>query len=570
VALFVQRARLVKPDFELTVENAAMVAQICARLDGLPLAIELAAARIRLLPPQAMLKRLQERLKLLTGGARDLPVHQQTMRDTIAWSCELLRPEEQSLFNCISVFAGGCTLEAVEAVCDPTGRFNLDPLDGIAALVDKSLLREEETRGELRFSMLETIHEFGMERLEASGERRAIERQYVTFFLQLVPREGWEWAYNKAEQKDWMVRLNAEQNNLRAAVEWSLQNDTEASLLFCSSLLWPWILRGNVDEARKWTDRAITLPDASSKPGYATAMLASGTLAVFQGDFATARPRLQQAISLLKHSQDSIMVGQAIGLLATSISMQEGPGDALDEVVDLARDRVALVRAAGNEVNLMPELLGLGIAYFYQADYEEARRTLEEAVARHEVSGQSLVAVRALTMLGDIARIEGDYAGAEPLYEKTLTLAREIDAKNELPSTIHSLAYVVLARGDTGRARELFNESLALHLEHGDKGGIAEALAGFAAIARAEGQPERSARLYGAGAAFQAANKLSMWPSERVEYERNTSALRTQLDEAAWAKAWAEGSAMSMEQAIDYALAEPGDLDKPAALTTDQ
>ena len=559
VALFVQRARLVKPDFELTAENAGMVLQICERLDGLPLAIELAAARIRLLPPQAMLKRLQERLKLLTGGARDLPLHQQTMRDTIAWSCELLSREEQKLFNCISVFAGGCTLEAVDAVCDPGGRLNLDTLDGIAALVDKSLLREEDSQGDVRFSMLETIREFGLERLEASGERQAIERQFVNYFLQMAPAEGWEWAYKQAEQKAVLHRLDAEQNNLRAAVEWSLQNDTEAALHFCSSLFWPLVLRANLDEGRMWVERALALPDAASKPGYATTLLASGTLAAFRSDFATARPQLQQAVSLLNHSLDKIMVGQAIGLLAMSISMQEGPGDALNEVVDLARSRVASVRAAANEFNLGSELVGLGIAYFYQAEYEEARRTLEEAVARSEPFDQNLAAGRALSLLGDIARIGGDYARAKPLYEKSLALAQEGDARNEAPTLLHSLGYVALARGDIKLARGLFNESLALHQEHRDKGGIAEALAGFAAIARAEGRPERSARLYGAVASFRAANKLNMWPAERAEYERNTSALHAQLDEVAWAKAWADGSAMSMEQATNYALADFGD-----------
>jgi predicted ATPase len=560
VALFVQRARLVKPDFELTAENAAMVVQICMRLDGLPLAIELAAARIRLLPPQAMLKRLQERLRLLTGGARDLPVHQQTMRDTIAWSCELLSPEEQKLFNCISVFAGGCTLEAVEAVCDPIGRFNLDALDGIAALVDKSLLHEEETRGEARFSMLETIREYGLEQLEASGERQTIERQYVNYFLQVIPGAGWEWAYKEAEQRVWLERQDVEQNNLRAAVEWSLQNDTEAAFRFCNSLTWPWALRGNPDEARMWVEQALGRPDAASKRGYATAMLASATLAVFRGDFATARPRLQQAIPLLDPSEDDVMVGQALGLLAMSISMQEGPGETLNNIIDLARERVASVRAAGNELSLAPDLVGLGLVYFFQADYEEARRALEEAAAIHGLPIGYAGPVRTLSLLGDIARIEGDYARAEPLYEKSLMMARDVGARNEVPTILHSLGYAALARGDTPHARELFEESLALHQEHRNKGGITEALAGFAAIARAEGEPERSARLYGAVAALQAANKLSMWPSERVEYERNTSALRTQLDEAAWAKAWAVGSAMTMDQAIDYALTEPGDL----------
>jgi len=478
------------------------------------------------------------------------------MRDAIAWSYDLLSPEEQGFFRRLAVFVGGFTLDAagkVPATPDESGR---GVFNGIAALVDKSLLREEEVQGEPRFSMLETIREFGLERLEASGERQALERQYVDYFLQLVPSKGWEWAYNELEQTVWLKRLYAEQNNLRAVLAWSLQNDTEAAFRLCSSLFWPWILRNNLDEVRMWVEQALALPGAESKPGYAAAMLASGTLAVFRSDYTTARPRLQRAISLLNHSQDGIMVGQAIGLLAMSISMQEGQGDALDGVVDLARERVASVRATGNDGNLVPELLGLGIAYFHQASYEEARRTLEEAAALYAAGSQSLVAVRAFSMLGDIARIEGDYAGAEPLYEKSLALALEVDARNETPSLFHSLAYVALARGDIQRTRELFNESLALHLEHGDKGGIAESLAGFAAIARAEGQPERSARLYGAVRAFQDANKIVMWPAERAEFERNTNALRAQLDDAVWEKAWAEGSAMGMGQAINYALDE--------------
>jgi non-specific serine/threonine protein kinase len=408
-----------------------------------------------------------------------------------------------------------------------------------------------------------------MERLQESGEARVIERQYVNFFLDLAPEEGWAWAYNEAEQKAWLETLDAEQNNLRAAVEWSLQNDTEAALRFCNSLFWPWILRGSPDEVRMWVDKALALPDAASKPRYASALVASGTLAVFRSDYVTARSRLQQGIGLLNHNLDGIAVGQAIGLLAMSISMQDGPGDALNAVVELAREQVASVRAAGNDANLVPGLLGLGVAYFYQAEYEEARRALEESVERYEPLGQSFIAGRALSLLGDIARIEGDYARAEPLYEKSLALAREVDARNEMPSIIHNLGYVALARGDIRRARELFGESLPLHLEHGDMGGIAEALAGFAAVARAEGRPERSAKLYGAAVAFRDANKLKMWPAERAEYERNTSALRAQFDEATWQKAWAEGSAMDVEQAIKYALANLEDPAETTALTTD-
>jgi predicted ATPase/class 3 adenylate cyclase/Tfp pilus assembly protein PilF len=555
VALFVERAQLAKPDFELTAQNASAVAQICVRLDGLPLAIELAAARIRLLPPQAMLERLEKRLRLLTSGARDLPAHQQTMRDAIAWSYELLSPEEQKLFYCVSVFAGGCALEAVEAVCNADGRLNLDTLDGMAALVDKSLLLEAESQGEARFSMLETIREFGLERLEASGEAESIQRQYVSYFLQLALKGGRRWAYQPIEQTAWVESLNTEQSNLRAAIEWSLRNDTEAALRFCNSLSWPWIWRGNISEMSNWLERALALPDASSKPEYAPIVLAAGVLATFGSNYAMARSRIEQALSLLDSSADRDLINDGLGFLVMVVSMQGAGSGAAADITSQAVERLnANAREAGDAISLVSALTGLGIAYYFRGEYKASRDALEGALAEYRVLGKDAYAPRIMTLLADLYRIEGDHAAAGPLYEEALVVLREVGVRNEVSSILHGLGYVALAGGDSLRAKALFEESLSADLELEDRGGIIEAVAGLAAVAREEGHPERAIRLYGAAKALWDANRMAMWPAERAEYERNTSVLRAQVDEARWQKAWAEGSAMGMEQATEYAL----------------
>ena len=277
MALFVQRARLVRPDFALTERNARAIAEICARLDGLPLALELAAARVRLLPPEVLAVRLERRLALLTGGARDLPARQRTLRDTIAWSYDLLDPDEQRLFRRLAVFAGGCTLEATEAICGA----GLDVLDRLASLVDQSLMRGETTEdpaGEARFAMLETVREYAHERLEVSWEAEVLGRRHADFFLALA--EEAEPKLTGREQGVWLARLEEEHANLRAVLSRARERgEWETLLRLAGALGHFWIVRGHLSEGQRWLEEALSHRGRGSAKAQAKALLAAGTVA---------------------------------------------------------------------------------------------------------------------------------------------------------------------------------------------------------------------------------------------------------------------------------------------------
>ena len=301
VGLFVERARAVKPDFSITNESAPAVAEICVRLDGLPLAIELAAARIKMLPPKAMLQRLGSRLKLLTGGARDLPERQRTLRATIEWSYALLDEGEQLLFARLAVFSGGRTLEAIEAICDAEGDLPVDAFEGVSSLLDKSLLRQEEgPNGEPRFVMLETIHEYAREKLEESAEAEEIKRAHAEYFLTLA-----EEAYPElkgANQLEWLESLEAEHDNMRAALSWALERkEVEVALRLGGALWWFWSVRGYHSEGRRWLEEALAIDGRVSPESRAMALAGVGELASDQGDLDRAKEACEEGLELLAH-----------------------------------------------------------------------------------------------------------------------------------------------------------------------------------------------------------------------------------------------------------------------------
>ncbi len=301
VGLFVERARALKPNFEVTNESAPAVAEICVRLDGLPLAIELAAARITMLPPRSMLQRLSSRLKLLTGGARDFPKRQRTLRATIEWSHALLDEGEQLLFGRLAVFSGGRTLEAIDAICDAEGDLPVEAFEGVSSLLDKSLLRQEEgPGGEPRFVMLETVHEFAREKLQGSGEAEQIKRAHAEYFLTLA-----EEAYPQLrgpDQLEWLERLEAEHDNMRAALTWaSERNEAEVALRLGSALSWFWSVRGYYSEGRRWLEEALAIDGRGAPEVRAMALAGAGELASEQGDLDRAKGAYEEGLELLEH-----------------------------------------------------------------------------------------------------------------------------------------------------------------------------------------------------------------------------------------------------------------------------
>lgn len=446
VELFVARATAARPDFALTAENAGVLIQICRRLDGLPLAMELAAARIRLLPPAALLERLERRLDLLRGGARDLPARQQTLRGAIGWSYDLLDWSEQRLFRRLTVFVGGCTLAAAESVCSSGVTSPPDALEGIAALLDQSLLQQDEpSGGEPRLRILETVREYGLEQLLASGEMAAVQRRYAGYFLALAEEMDAQW--RGPAPHVWFERLEQERDNLRAALAWSLTEggDKEMGLRLGAALWRFWEIRGHLREGREWLARLLALPEAPSyAAARAKALTAAGYLATIQGDIAAAYPLLEASL--------------------------------------------ALARASGGTANLTESLNTFGFAALAAGEYERAARLLEESLACGRESGDETACHVALFNLARVAQALGDYGRAAALHEQSLALKRKQGESWSIALSLSNLGHLAQLRGRPRQAVALFQESLALRQRLGDRPGCCSPSLAW------PGSPPRSAK----------------------------------------------------------------------------
>ncbi len=549
VRLFTERAQAARPDFAITPENALVVADICRRLDGLPLAIELAAARIKLLNPQAVLARLQSRLGLLSSGARDLPVRQQTLRGAIEWSYELLADEEKKLFRRLSVFVGGCTLDAAEIVCNAEGDLEIDILEGLAALLDKSLLRQEEAlSGKPRYRMLETIREYALEKLEKSSDAEGVRNSHLDFFWWLA--EDAEPRLKGAQQAEWLSRLEAEYDNLRAALAWSQDSgQVEAGLGISSALFRFWDIHAHYTEGLQWLASFLRRP-AVAQEGSVTA---SGVRAEqWKGYSATpveanecdANPGERQAPRGMALRARALFWA---GTLACRQGNFEGARSYYEE-------SLAIHRCLRDKQGSANTLNGLGVVASEQEDHATARSLLEESLAIHRELGDNRGVAASLANLGEVARCQGDYTSAYSLYSESLAIWRELEDKNTASVLLHNLAHVALHQGDYGRAAALFVESLETYQQLGNKQAVAECVAGLAGVANAQGEPLRAAKLFGAAEALRAAISSVFAPADRAEYEYNLASSRAQLGEEAWQAAWEEGLAMTNEQAIFSAL----------------
>jgi predicted ATPase/class 3 adenylate cyclase len=565
VHLFIERATSAKPSFELTSDYASAVAEICVRLDGLPLAIELAAARVKLLTPQAILSRLESRLKVLTGGARDLPARQQTLRATIDWSYDLLPPDERTLFCRMAVFMGGCTFEAAEAITtgqplpansasssDPLAPLDIDIFDGVASLTDKSLLRQAESaHGESRLVMLETIREYALERLEERGETSAMKRAHAHYFLRVA--EECAPLIQTPRQKETLQRLEIEHDNMRAALQWSLDGggEKEVGLRIGTALHSFWQMRGHLSEGRRWMEGL--LPSAPERTRLrARALHAAGYVAFLMGDRPAGQALLEESAAISRELGDKMGLAYANYLLGVTMAFG---GDQEGRAVN--SEAVELFRELGEQgkPGLVLGLMASGMLSFVRRDYSIARSTWEEYRALSREVGDPHGMAQSANYLGDVARVEGNYPLAGSFYEESLSLFQDQGGKSEAPAVLHNLGYVALAEGDYAKAVALFKESLMLHQEIGNKQGISECLTGFGALAGAQGDLARSARLFGASEALRSTIGAYMWPAEQIEWDRHLASARTKLDEVEWDRAWQEGAAMSMDAAVAYALA---------------
>jgi non-specific serine/threonine protein kinase len=519
VALFIQRAEAARPDFQVTNQNAPAVAEVCARLDGLPLAIELAAARIKLLPPQALLSRLSNRLQLLTGGARDRPARQQTLRGTIDWSYSLLDGGEQVLFRRLAVFVGGCTVEAAEAVCTPDGRPGLDVLEGLGSLVDKSLLQQGTgPDSQPRFRMLETIREYALERLVGSGERDEIHRRHAEHYLVLA--EAAEPELRGQHQALWLERLSREHDNLRGALGWALDRGDAELALRLSGPLWRfWEIR-HPSEGQRWLERALADSAGVAAAVRAKALNAAGNLAMRRFDD-------EQAAAL--HTAC-----------------------------------LALRRELGDQRGVAASLSNLGVVLWHQGKPAAARTLYEESLAAWRELGDAWSVAVLLNNLANALVDLGDTGAAGAMYDESLGLFRELGDRAYVAGVLNNLGKWAREQGDYARAAALSRESLVLRWELGDRPGVAVSLDNLAVVAQRRGQGQRAARLWGAAEVLREVLGFPLPPEDRAVHQRAVAAARAQLGEEACATAWAEGRALPLEQAIADALAPEA---PPAART---
>jgi non-specific serine/threonine protein kinase len=600
VRLFVERAGAAVPGFRLGPGNAQAVAEICVQLDGLPLALELAAARVKTLSVEAIRAQMEQRLLLLTNGPVDHTPRQQTLRGAIEWSYDLLAPAERALFCGLAVFAGGCTLEAVERVCGPGGagpsprpRRAPSPIPALlASLVAKSLLREESSGPTRRFEMLETLREYAGERLAASGEAPERQRQHLHYYLELA--EQAEYALQGPQQVAWLDRLEVEHDNVRAALDWALAQGATTAALRIGGAIWRfWVNHGHLEEGRRWMDRALAqaadpatqagpasadLPDAGPVRAWqAKALKAAGNLAQTCGDHPAARRLLEESLAHSRQLGDARGIAAAlnnlgnvaraqgdytyaVALLEESLAWKRRLGDraalasSLSNLGIVVKDQgdharagqlyaesLAIWRELGDEAGIAGMLNNLGIAAFTRGSDNEARAFYAEGLALRRHLGDKHGMAAILLNLGSVEWVSGHYPAARSLFAESLKLRTELGDLEGVANSLHHLGYTALREGDAGQAATLFRESLRLHRDGGRKRGIAECLGGLAAVALAEGHPAQAAQLLGALEALREAIGLVLHRIDQTEYDRNLALVRGQLDAPTFAAAWQQG-----------------------------
>ncbi|WP_374685513.1 tetratricopeptide repeat protein [Promineifilum sp.] len=549
VRFFVRHAQAARPAFELGPDNAVAVAGICRRLDGLPLALEIAAARIRMLPPAAILKRLDQSMKLLVGGAADLPTRQQTVRNAIDWSYTLLKPEEQALFARLGVFVGGFTLESAEAICNADGAF--DVFTGIETLLRNSLVRQVEWgEDEPRFDMLLTIRDYALEKLEEAGELAATRDAHLQHFAQQATTQ-YALIYGP-ETSAIFKRVEAEYDNFRAALSWGMEpgHDLLSAGWIVVFLLWFWYRRGHIQEGREWSERLIRATQSIGGIPFGMALNIAGMMAMWHGDHDVAIQRVEEALQVADWMGFELGISMGHFSYGVNLLNQGRDRDAYGHLT-LAAELFDQADDTWDKTNTLIHLANASLAL---GQYKQADVWLREAMTLAERLGDPWQIAFALNNLGEVARAQGDYDRARPYYERAEAMYREADALGDHARLIHTLGYLALHDGDAARAEELFQESLAAFRRLGNKRGMAECLGGLAAVAAARGEAARAATWLAAADAQIVTSAAAWWPADRVEVERTRRHLREALGDAEFERLWQEGGRMKLEEAMSRAV----------------
>ncbi len=491
ISLFVQRAQAIKPNFEMTETNARSIAEVCIRLDGLPLAIELAAARTRLLSPQALLARLSHRLEVLTGGSRDLPARQQTLRDTIAWSYHLLSPQEQQLFRLLSIFVGGALLDAVETIARMAGFEASAILDGVSVLLENHLLSMVEQADESRLTQLETIREYGLECLREHGETMNVQQAHARYYLALV--EQAEQGLKGEQQLQWLAYLEREQENIRAALQWLIEHEeTELALRGFASLAHYWVVQGHMTEGRRWLEAIAGLVQAAPRNAVlARTLHAQAELLSALSNYAEAQALAEESATLARILGDKRCLAYALHRQATECHFQ---GD-LTKGLALCEEGLMLAQEVEDGWLLATLISTSGIALYFQGRIAEAQAQFEQAVDRFRMLGDRHALAKALDWLAYCTASLGDIDQAEVLWREAVTLARPLKDLIRLSSTLNQLGFVAMLQNKWVQADDTLKEALTLSQEMGQDETLRAVLRYQAYLARLRGDQEQAAHL---------------------------------------------------------------------------
>ena len=547
VQLFVERARSVLPAFTLTADNASAVVQVCRRLDGMPLAIELAAARIRALSVEQIVARLNDTYRLLTGGSRSALPRQQTLRAAMDWSYDLLSAQEQACFRRLSVFAGSFPLEAAEAICaeEPGAAYEAyDVLDILSSLIEKSLVLMEQRGGEARYRLLEPVRQYGQDKLQECAEAATVRRTHRDWYARLAAQA--EAATLEAQQESWFERLEAEHDNLRVALAWSLEQQEAETAAQMGAAIWRfWHLRGYMSEGRSVLERALA-SFSEQNAVRAKALNVAAILASFQDDYLTARTLAEESLALSRALAEQKQTGYALYILGRLARIEGNYAGA----AAFFEESLSLVRQLGQPYDIALVLSGLGLTVLYLGEDERATALCEESLALSRELGDSHGIASWLANLGAIMLARGDDQRAQELCEESLAIRRALGHKGGYAHTLAILGRIALQQGAYERATACYTECLTLRRETGEKEGIATALEGLAAVTGMQGHPVRAARLYGFAASLRTLLGAPLPPIDLLSYQQAVATLRAHLDEPTFLNAWKAGQDMTLEEAL--------------------
>lgn len=551
VDLFVSRAQAVKFDFKLTRENARVVAEICIRLEGIPLALELAAARVKLFAPGALLTELNHRLALSGQRSADMQPRHQTLRNAVSWSYQLLEPQEKALFAQLGVFAGGCTLEAAQAVCAGRNTAEVPMLEQLASLVDKSMLQHKRREnGEPRFIMLEVLREYALEELESAGETKAAQQRHWTYFLDLI--EAIEPGPKEPDLPAWMKQLEEEHDNLRAALKWTLeQNEIDAALRIAGAVWKLWQIHGHVEEGMQWMEFILNRSQGQTSVARAKVLWGAGWLGMVTGNLSQSRKYFEEGALISRQLNDRRYLGLSLhGIGAVARGQGDFPSSraAFDE-------SLPLFQGLGNTEDIAWTFEHLGATAIEQGDFTQAISYLSQALELFHELGQNWACAEALTFLGHAALQQHNYVLAQNRYEEALAIYQQLEDKPNVATMNSYVGATLFGRGDYKQAVNLYKESLLLARDLKDYWGVTWGVERLAEVAEKLGQLDRAARLWGAADSLRNVSGMSWHPGFHSYYtEQRFHSLRVELGETRWEQLWAEGRSTGLNEIVDHAL----------------